>query len=158
MSLKRIMAAPQMQCAECKQLLSPFDAGEPLPVVYLHAELGKDHKPVPEPRDESTAERCDFCTQATTVTYSLHTMAFYSPPESHETAGYVDDGEWVACPACMDLIRQGDWAGVGDRSKRTLGPSSVAAGLDLRRMAAGIDKMHRSFRENWDRVIPKEPD
>lgn len=158
MSLKRIMSAPQMQCGVCKQMLSPFDPGEPLPMVYLHAELAEDHQPQPEPIDPDAVLRCDFCTQPTLVVYTLHTMAFYSPPETHESAGYLDDGNWACCPTCLDLIRQGDWAGVGDRSKRTLAPSSRAAGLDVRRMGAQIDKMHRSFRENWDKVIPKEPD
>lgn len=158
MRVDRLEQAPRMQCAVCKEELSPFDAGEPLPIVYLHAALVQQHIPIPEPMDDTHRERCDFCTQHATATWTLRAMPFVQHKRPNEWASYMDDGEWACCETCLDLIRQGSWGAVTRRAERSLMPEAIRAGISRASATRQVRRMHRTFRENWDGKIPEEPE
>lgn len=148
-----------MQCDVCKLALTPYDPGFPHPIQYIHALLVETHEPVPVPYGGDIRLRCDFCCRPTVVVYTLHTMPFLEHKKEGVTvAGYMDDGEWAACRRCVDLVAAGSWGKLARRAERSLGSGTRRAGLSRGSSMAGIRRMHNAFRDNWDGVIPKEPD
>jgi hypothetical protein len=157
-NLDRLERAPHMQCAVCGEVLAPLEPGVPwLPITYLHTKLNVDHEPVPAPLLGPQKLTCDFCCEAVTEVYTLRSEPFSRAARDHEWAGYVDDGQWACCKACLDLIRAGDWELVAQRAERSLIPDALAAGLPRAAAAAGIRDMHQSFRDTWNGAIPEEP-
>lgn len=94
---------------------------------------------------------CDFCSSPTGPgkrTYRAKAQIILSAPGS----SWVDQGEWVGCAGCAELIDGEKWKALMDRAK-TLNP-----GL---RAALGVGKLNQLVNfiaEAWSGIFAQPPE
>jgi hypothetical protein len=135
-------ALPPMICAICQRVLDIYMNEDG--IYYLHTVQDEtaEHEPVPtSPSDDWSGGRCDFCNTGR-PDFELPVRDFRSPVLD----GHMSRGNWSACPACADLIRQNAWALL---VQQAIARARQLNGIEFGPLQrAGVVELYRCVREN----------
>ncbi len=148
-----------LACAVCALPLSRLQVRDSFGVVssaWVHAGApinidAADHPAVPVSREDVSLEtRCDFCSTAYPAwILPVEDIDLFVVITPTSEVGHNSIGDWGACDECAELIGEGRWDALSDRSVRLLvGSSPHLRADDQFALRQRIGLLHQAVREH----------